>query len=106
MTSAVRFIEDQIREYEEQLEISEQRTMEFRQKNMAFLSDKSYFQKIQTSVLEMQNTKQNLLEYQDRRKKLVEKSKKYSILYSLKRARTSTGWRRAVSQQPLPCKTG
>ena len=72
LTSAVRFIEDQIREYEEQLEISEQRTLEFRQKNMAFLSDKSYFQKIQGSLLDVESVKQSLLEYQDRRKKLIE----------------------------------
>ncbi|PCI46151.1 MAG: hypothetical protein COB49_08960 [Alphaproteobacteria bacterium] len=67
LTSAVRFIEDQIREYEEQLEISEQRTMEFRQKNMAYLSDKSYFEKLQSSILEVNTVKETLLEYDNRR---------------------------------------
>ncbi len=75
LTSAVRFIEDQIREYEEQLEISEQRSAEFRQKNMAFLSDKSYFQKYQTSVAEVNEVKQTLLEYNNRRKQLVDNIK-------------------------------
>ncbi len=72
LTSAVRFIEDQIREYEEQLEISEQRAMEFRQKNMAFLSDKSYFEKFQASVAAVNSAKQNLREYMDRKKQLQE----------------------------------
>ncbi len=72
LTSAVRFIDDQIREYEEQLEISEQRTLEFRQKNMAFLSDQSYFEKLQSSILELDAAKQDLLEYNDRKKQLKE----------------------------------
>ncbi len=72
LTSAVRFIEDQIREYEEQLEISEQKAMEFRQKNMAFLSDKSYFEKLKISMAEVNEVKQNLKEYQNRRKQIAE----------------------------------
>ncbi len=72
LTSAVRFIEDQIREYEEQLEISEQKAMEFRQKNMAFLSDKSYFEKLQMSMAEVNSVKQTLKEYQNRRKQIAE----------------------------------
>ncbi len=70
LTSAVRFIEDQIREYEQQLELAEQRAMEFRQKNMAFLSDKTYFEKFQTSLAEVNNVKQTLREYMNRRKQL------------------------------------
>ncbi len=72
LTSAVRFIEDQIREYEEQLEISEQRATEFRQKNMAFLSDKSYFEKLQLSISEVATAKQSLLEYKNRERQLKE----------------------------------
>lgn len=72
LTSAVRFIEDQIREYEEQLEISEQRTTEFHQRNMAFLSDKSYFEKLQFTISEVAATKQTLLEYQNREKQVRE----------------------------------
>ncbi|MBL4802344.1 MAG: hypothetical protein JKY45_10660 [Emcibacter sp.] len=72
LTSAVRFIEDQIREYEEQLELSEQRAMEFRQKNMAFLSDKSYFEKFQLSIAEANEAKQVLKEYINRKKQLGE----------------------------------
>ena len=75
LTSAVRFIEDQIREYEEQLEISEQRAMEFRQKNMAFLSDKSYFEKLQISLAETKMVEQALVEYKNRRKRLSENLK-------------------------------
>ena len=75
LTSAVRFIEDQIREYEEQLEISEQRTTEFRQKNMAFLSDESYFKQLQSSINGINEVKETLLEYQNRKKQLVENLK-------------------------------
>ena len=75
LTSAVRFIEDQIREYEEQLEISEQRTTEFRQRNMAFLSDKSYFEKLQISLADVENTKNTLLEYKNRKIQLMESMK-------------------------------
>jgi len=75
LTSAVRFIEDQIREYEEQLEISEQRSMEFRQKNMAFLSDQTYFEQLQTSIAEANGVKQILVEYNNRKKQLVESMK-------------------------------
>ncbi|PHZ86059.1 XrtA system polysaccharide chain length determinant [Paremcibacter congregatus] len=71
LTSAVRFIEDQIREYEEQLEIAEQRAMEFRQKNMAFLSDKSYYKQLQNSIGEVNAVKQTLSEYDNRRKQLI-----------------------------------
>ncbi len=75
LTSAVRFIEDQIREYEEQLEISEQKAMEFRQTNMAFLSDRSYFEKLQASLAEVNAVKQTLMEYQNRRKQIIESLK-------------------------------
>jgi len=75
LTSAVRFIEDQIREYEEQLEISEQRASEFRQKNMAFLSDKSYFQKYELSMKEVNEVKQSLSEHYNRRKQLEDNLK-------------------------------
>jgi len=75
LTSAVRFIEDQIREYEEQLEISEQRAMEFRQRNMALLSDRSYFEKLQSSVQEVNAAKQTLVEYNNRKQQLIESMK-------------------------------
>ena len=75
LTSAVRFIEDQIREYEEQLEIAEQRAMEFRQKNMAFLSDKTYFEKFQSSIADVTEAKQVLVDYSNRRKQLLESLK-------------------------------
>ncbi|MCF6216257.1 MAG: hypothetical protein L3J58_08785 [Emcibacter sp.] len=75
LTSAVRFIEDQIREYEEQLEISEQRAMEFRQRNMALLSDKTYFEKLQASVQEVNAVKQTLVEYNNRKQQLIESMK-------------------------------
>lgn len=75
LTSAVRFIEDQIREYEEQLEISEQRTMEFRQKNMAFLSNQSYFEKYQQSIEEENAVRQTLVEYNNRKKQLQDSLK-------------------------------
>ncbi len=72
LTSAVRFIEDRINEYEKELEASERRTMEFRQKNMAFLSDKSYFEKYQTSVAAVTAVREKLREYNNRRKQLQE----------------------------------
>lgn len=75
MTSAVRFIEDQIREYEELLEISEQRAMEFRQKNMAFLSDQSYYKNLQSSLAAASAVKQTLREYKNRKKQLEENLK-------------------------------
>lgn len=75
LTSAVRFIDDQIRDYEAQLEAAEQRTMKFRQKNMAFLSDKTYFEKAQTSTAEVTAAKQKLIEYKTRRKQLTENMK-------------------------------
>ena len=75
LTSAVRFIEDQIREYEGKLEVAEQRTMEFRQKNMAYLSDKSYFEKARASAAEVTAARQKLTEYINRRKQLEESMK-------------------------------
>ncbi len=75
LTSAVRFIDDQILEYEEQLEISEQRAMEFRQKNMAFLSDESYYKKLQSSMAEVNAVKQALRELNNRRQKLQDNLK-------------------------------
>lgn len=75
LTSAVRFIEDQIREYEELLQISEQRTTEFRQRNLAFLGNKSYFEKLQDSIAGVTTVKQQLLEFRDRKKQLEENLK-------------------------------
>jgi polysaccharide chain length determinant protein (PEP-CTERM system associated) len=49
--------------------------MEFRQKNMAFLSDQSYYKKLQTSLAEVSAVKQLLREYNGRKKQLEDNLK-------------------------------
>lgn len=68
-SSAQRFIDDQIKEYEKRLFDAEERLKEFKRKNVAFLpgSGGDYFSKLQTKQLELARTRAELGEVQHRR---------------------------------------
>ncbi|WP_321389608.1 XrtA system polysaccharide chain length determinant [Emcibacter sp.] len=72
LSSALRFIEEQIREYEEQMEIAEQRTAEFKQKNMSFLSGQgsSYFDQMQQAQSAVAVVKNQINEYRNKQKQM------------------------------------
>ena len=72
LSSALRFIEEQIREYEEQMEIAEQRTAEFKQKNMSFLSSqgKSFFDQMQQAQEDVAIVKNQISEYRNKQKQM------------------------------------
>jgi len=71
LSSALRFIEEQIRTYELQLEAAEQLSSEFRQTNMAFLAGEgTYFVKLEKSMGEAAAVKQMIVELGNKRKQL------------------------------------
>lgn len=71
LSSALRFIEEQIRTYELQLEAAEQRSSEFRQLNMAYLSGEgTYFVKLEKSMTEAESVKLLIVELTNKRNQL------------------------------------
>lgn len=68
-SSAQRFIDDQIKEYEKRLFDAEERVKEFKRKNVAFLpgSGGDYFSKLQSKQLELARARAELGEIQGRR---------------------------------------
>lgn len=71
LSSALRFIEEQIREYEEQLELAEQRKAEFSHRNMAFLGNKgSYYDKLTQSKQAVEIVRRKIGEYAEQVKQL------------------------------------
>jgi len=76
LTTATRFIDEQIRFYERQLEQAENRLADFKRRNMGFLpGEGSYYNRLQEAQADLAVKRSNLAEAVSRRDKLAEQLK-------------------------------